>query len=59
MPRVPKRKRPTTREGRRRLTELRSILRIRHIRKASKVATQRELDALAPILQPTSDEVAA
>jgi hypothetical protein len=57
MPRVPKRKRPTTREGRRRLIELRSMLRIRRIRKADKVATLKELDALAPIL-PT-DEVAS
>lgn len=59
MPRVPKRKRPTTREGRRRLTELRSMLRIRNIRKGAKAATRRELDALAPVLQPASNEVPA
>src|SRR6266446_4018442 len=44
------RKRPTSREGRRRLVELRAILKIRSIRKAERVAAQEELDALAPLV---------
>jgi hypothetical protein len=43
-------RRPTTREGRRRLVELRAILKIRSIRKAERIATQEELDSLAPLL---------
>ena len=44
------RKRPTSREGRRRLVELRAILKIRSIRKMERIAAQEELDALAPLL---------
>jgi hypothetical protein len=47
------RKRPSTREGRRRLVELRAILKIRSIRKAERIAAQNELDALAPIVLHT------
>jgi len=48
------RKRPTSREGRRRLVELRAILKIRSIRKSERVAAQNELDALAPVVLHTS-----
>jgi hypothetical protein len=47
------RKRPTSREGRRRLVELRAILKIRSIRKAERIAAQVEVDALAPIVLHT------
>jgi len=45
-----KRKRPSTREGRRRLVELTALLRIRSTRKSEREKALRELDALAPIL---------
>jgi hypothetical protein len=47
-----KRKRPSTREGRRQLVELTALLRIRSTRKSEREKALRELDALAPILPP-------
>ena len=45
-----RRKRPNTREGRRRLVELTAILKIRSIRKSEREAVTKELDSLAPVL---------
>jgi hypothetical protein len=45
-----RRKRPRTREGRRRLVELTAILKIRSIRKSEREAATKEINALAPLL---------
>lgn len=47
-----KRKKPTTRAGRKRATELRRILRNRRTRFTDRVAALYELDQLAPALPP-------
>lgn len=48
-----RRKKPTTREGRKRASELRRIIRNRRTPKSQRVAAQYELETLAPALPPS------